>query len=142
MNTLHSISILLIVMLGLGSCGRKKKDIFLFPTESTRKIKRLSLPAVRGVSVENIAQGIKISWLSIDNSRLDRDIKLLGYYVYRMTPDGFIPRNRFLQHSVQNNYFIVSSLDVSRSYGIRGLFKYYDQKITGPLTIISTCMGK
>lgn len=124
----------MILLMVNPSCGRKYRNIFFFNSEKSCKLEKLTFPAVKGVTIDCVEQCITISWRPIDN--LSNGVVLVGYNIYRLTQDGFIPRKPINQAPIGATKYC-DVLEKKRSmYLIKAVFRVGTVFKEGPASFI------
>ena len=121
------------------SCGRKYRNIFFFNPDIPIKFETLDFSSVKGIQVSCTESGITISWLPV--THCIQGALLIGYNIYRLTQEGFIPRKplnkALIQETIYNDeYYVTSS-----SYIVRAVFQVQDKVKEGPASLVISSKG-
>jgi len=131
---LHIIFIVLVFC--FSSCGRKQRNIFNFSETNKLKINKLTLPAVKGVKVKKINNENVVEWLEVKSN--DKDMKLLGYNIYRLTRGYFAPKKPMNSKIITGNIFVDQhpKSNYPNCYFVTPVFSKQDQFFEGPISQI------
>ncbi len=138
-----------VVILLAPGCGRKQKDIFHFPEKKiVVKVNKLSLPAVRGVTVTKTVEGNRISWRTVLGAEKflvakasinEAERELVGYDVYRLVKASIVPKKPLNKFVIQQTEFLDTQIleedfiePPPYYYIVRAIFKVSDQIVQGP----------
>lgn len=111
------------------SCGRKQRNIFTFPQEEPKKLSIFDFPVVKGIRVTKVSHGNKITWFPLSN--ITQTKVFLGYNVYRLTLQGFIPKKPLNAIPLINNEFLDKQKTDKQSYLIKAVFRVNEKTIEG-----------
>lgn len=131
-NRIKLLSFFALVIL-LPQCGKKRRNFYVYEQEdSSLKINKLSLPAIKEIKLNKTAEGNHISWTSPKQKH-----KLLGYNIYRFRKGKFIRKKPFLKTSIKKTAFIDKVKSNTRwCYLVRGIFEVQKQVVEGPTSKI------
>jgi hypothetical protein len=128
----------LTVSLFVANCGRKNSNFLNFEKkEKLVKINRLSLPSVNGISVKKInSKKEYVEWQPVQEIK---NVKLLGYNLYRFSKIAFIPKKPLNKNPIKQTHYTICSSDknFSTCYIVRAIFKVA-LKATGKVKV---CQG-
>lgn len=124
-------------------CGRKQRNIFSFEPEPEIKITKLDLPSVTGLHAVKTNNGNLLTWfdlfLSKKNIQLSLRKNFVGYDVFKLTKQNFIPKTPLNKKPLAETQFLdinikdSSKADTSKIfYLIQPIFKFDNQIIKGP----------
>lgn len=123
--------LLIIILLLLTSCGRKQRNIFSFPQEEQKKISVFDFPCVKGMNVTKTNQGNKIQWIALKEEGVSEK-KFLGYNLYRLNTQGFIPKKPLNASPLKNNeFFDKQKLETQNLYLVKAVFMSNGKIIEG-----------
>ncbi len=135
--------ILIISFLLFTGCGRKQKNIFSFEPEPKIKVKKLDLPAVRGLNITPKDGFPELTWFDLFNQKNSTQINSLqknfvGYDVFKLTKQNFIPKHPLNKNPLTETQFLDKSKKPARKnpsksfYLVQPVFKFDNQIIKGP----------
>lgn len=126
-----TIYVLCFFLLFFASCGKKNRSLFSFPTEKKEKINALNFPSVRCVNVECVGDHNIISWQPVV---VNREVGMLvGYEVYRLNKQGFIPRVPLNAEPLEScSYVDQVAVFYKPAYVVRAVFRKNNQQKRGP----------
>ncbi|QQR48978.1 hypothetical protein IPF37_05470 [bacterium] len=130
------VSVVCFSLFFFTSCGKKNRSIFSFPTEKKEKINTLNFPSVHCVKVECVGDHHLISWQPVV---VTSEIGLLvGYEVYRLNKQGFIPRAPLNAAPLETcSYIDQAAIFYKSAYVVRAVFKKNNQQKRGPASQVT-----
>ena len=118
LKNLAPSSLLLFSLLFLGlccfsNCGRKRRYPFSFAEKTTpTSIASLDLPSIQNVCAKTTRLGNKVSWDYLpDNEKqslIKKNAHFVGYNIYCLTKNGFMPKKSLNDIPVTKNYYLDS----------------------------------
>lgn len=147
------IKIILIILIFFAGCARKQRGIFDFPDPNKKpevKINMLALPCVKKVFAEKTESGNRVFWDEVSYSnnlfsgfnKEDLDIEFVGYNLYRLVNNCFIPKKtvnkRWITKTeyLDDQVLLLESECTINSYLVRVVFRVNGKIIEGPASQI------
>lgn len=132
---------ILCILLCLTGCGRRQRTIFLFPPEKAVHLATLQFPSPKITNVIQDADGTVIQWLEVPPPLPIKDIavQFAGYNIYRLTHNGFIPKNPLNKSPIISISYRDTTKNSSHHYIVRALFIADNQMHEGPSSNIGYC---
>jgi hypothetical protein len=132
------IACMISVLCVLAACGRKQRNIFIFDDTQSFSINKLALGVPRIIEVKSVEDGNLIRWMAPVVT--DDRISLVGYNVYRLTPQGLIPKKPLHTHPCSALVFIDKNGSKSNLYVVRAVFSAPSFSKEGPVSNVKMCM--
>ena len=150
-STKHILVVSLIILFGmlLTSCGRKQKNIFSFSHDNIPIVNKLSLPVVRGVTIQKTKAGNLINWLTPDLSKIPQEKSLLfnknlahcftGFNIYRLVRNNIIPKHPINNKPITTTNYLDKKASHQKQtlYLVKIVFSINQQLIEGPASAIA-----
>ena len=129
-----SYQAIVLILLVMGGCGRKQRNIFSFqPEEASPKISAFDCPAPRGTKIRTTKNGRLITWFPLKSSKMQKEM-FVGYNVYRLNSGGLIPKKPLNQFPLPHLFFIDqerSRMGQTSFYLVRAVLKVNRKLIEG-----------
>lgn len=131
-----SAVMVVVLLIAVGGCGKKKKNLFDFTPSQKRSLPCLRFSSVHRtrIAMENGTphltwEGIKPSaiqqtttWVHGQEGYESVDVSLVGYNIYRFTPGGFISRNPINRRPIVATTFDISQHARYKKFFVRAVF--------------------
>lgn len=145
------LALFLMILLGicLATCGRKRKNIFSFSNDNMPVVNKLSLPVVRGITLQKANNGYLINWLMPDLSQVLQEKSLLfkknlascfiGFNIYRLVRNNIIPKHPINKKPITTTEYLDKKAPQKKQtlYLVKIVFSINQQIIEGPASAIA-----
>lgn len=122
----------------LTNCGRRQRTIFLFPPEKAVHLSTLQFPSPKIITINQDTLGATIEWLEVSEHLFIKNIpaQLVGYNIYRLTHNGFIPKSPLNTDPITTTSYLDTNKTSCNRYIVRAIFIVNDQMLEGPTSNI------
>lgn len=122
----------------LTNCGRRQRTIFLFPPEKAVHLSTLQFPSPKIITINQDTLGATIEWLEVSEHLFIKNIpaQLVGYNIYRLTHNGFIPKSPLNKEPITTTSYLDTNKTSCNRYIVRAIFLVNDQMLEGPTSNI------
>lgn len=148
----YIFALCLIILLGifLPTCGRKQKNIFSFSQEDVPVINKLSLPVVRGITIQKTKDGALITWLAPNLSHMQQETNkslsdlFIGFNIYRLVRNNIIQKHPINKKPVTKTEYLDKKVFNKKQnlYLVKIVFSINQQTIEGPASAIASLQEK
>lgn len=132
----------IVCMIGLlctaAACGRKQRNVFVFDDVQSFAINKLALGVPKIIEAKQVEDGNQIRWMA--PVLQDDRVCLVGYNVYRLTPQGLIPKKPLNIHPCSTLFFIDKNGGRSNLYMVRAVFSAPNFNKEGPVSNVKICV--
>jgi hypothetical protein len=129
----------ILILLVTNNCGRKQRNIFSFHQEETSKKTVFDFPSPKEFKVSKTKDGTNLTWAPL-SLKISESTVFLGYNVYRLNKEGFIPKKPLNSIPFKDTTFPIATKFGQQKtfFMIRGVYRVKNKTIEGLSSQIKT----